>query len=162
MKAIIEIPRGDNRRRHLREDKSGFIDLGPTRDVIPVNDGVMPVHYGLIPETLNIIEGDEVDILVLSTRKLEIGQEIVVEPIALLRREDGDDKVVAVDETRQSIQSWHDIPEDERSLIESFFSYHSKFLAIEDREKARKYGEQGSKQYLAMQKKLKNSIGIQL
>lgn len=26
MKAIIEIPKGDDRRRHLKHDKSGFIE----------------------------------------------------------------------------------------------------------------------------------------
>ncbi len=121
MKAIIEIPKGDNRRRHIKYDKSGFIDLGPTKDVISVNDGIMPIHYGYIPETLNEKEGDEIDILILSNKALEVGQEIEVEPIALIRRDDEDDKIVAVDETMISIKKWSEIPEDERKLIESFF-----------------------------------------
>lgn len=109
MKAIIEIPKGDDRRRHLKNDKSGFIDLGLIKDIIIVNDGIMPVHYGYIPETLNEKEGDEIDVLVLSDKSLEVGQEIEVDPIALIRREDEDDKVVAIDESRASVKTWNNI-----------------------------------------------------
>lgn len=139
MKVIIEIPKGDDRRRHFKFDKTGFIDLGPTKDVIPVNDGIMPVHYGYIPGTLNEEEGDEIDVLVLSQKSTVVGQELEVELIALIRRADGDDKVVAVDATRKSIKSWSDIPENERKLIEEFFSYHHKFLSIDDARAASDY-----------------------
>lgn len=148
MKAIIEIPKGDDRRRHLKNDKSGFIDLGPIKDIIPVNDGVIPVHYGYIPETLNEKEGDEIDVLVLSDHALKVGQEVDVEPIALIKREDKDDKIVAVDKTKKLIKNWNDIPEDERILIENFFSYHHKFVSIENSEVARQYVEDGYKQFL--------------
>jgi inorganic pyrophosphatase len=143
MKAIIEIPKGDNRRRHIKYDKSGFIDLGLIKDVIPVNEGIMPVHYGFIPETLNEKEGDEVDVLILSDRRLNVGQEIEVDPIALIRREDEDDKIVATDETRQSIKKWDDMTESEKILIKNFFSYHHKFLAIEGPDNAKEYIENG-------------------
>jgi len=139
MKAIIEIPKGDDRRRHIKPDKSGFIDLGPTKEVIPVNNGIMPINYGYIPDTLNEKEGDEIDVLVLSDKLFEVGQEIEIEPIALIKRSDGDDKIVAVDETRNSIEKWENIPEAERNLIEKFFSYHYKLLSIEDAEIAKKY-----------------------
>ena len=139
MKVIMEIPKGDDRRRHFKFDKTGFIDLGPTKDVIPVNDGIMPVHYGYIPGTLNEKEGDEIDVLVLSNNVTIVGQEIEVEPIALIKRADGDDKVVAVDATRKLIKSWDDIPDDERKLIEEFFSYHHKFLSIDDAKAASDY-----------------------
>lgn len=147
MKVIIEIPRGDDRRRHIKPDKSGFIDLGPTKDVIPVNNGIMPVHYGYIPETLNATEGDEIDALVLSGKPLKVGQEVEVEPITLINREDGDDKVVVVDETKKSMRSWNDVTEDERKLNESFFSYHHKFRSIENAESARGYVEDGYRRY---------------
>lgn len=145
MKAIIEIPRGDNRRRHIKNNKSGFIDLGPIRDIIPINAGIMPIHYGFIPETLNEKEGDEIDVLVLSDRVLKVGQEVLIEPIALIKREDGDDKIVAIDETRKSIKQWADIEKSERDLIEKFFSYHHRFLSIKDVEFAREYIEIGQK-----------------
>lgn len=139
MKAIIEIPKGDDRRRHIKSDKSGFIDLGPTKDVISVNDGIMPIHYGYIPETLNKKEGDEIDVLILSEKQFFVGQKVEIEPVALIRREDGDDKIVAVDETRRSMKIWSDIPETERKLIEKFFSYQYKFISIDGTDEAREY-----------------------
>ena len=148
MKAVIEMPRGDNRRRHIKYDKSGFIDLGPTKDVIPVNDGVMPVNYGYIKDTLNVGEGDEIDVLIFSKQILSVGQEIDILPFALIRRADGDDKVVACDNTID-IKSWDDIDRSERELIEKFFSYHHKFIAIENKEVAEKYLEDGYRQYLS-------------
>jgi inorganic pyrophosphatase len=148
MKAIIEIPLGDDRRRHMKYDKSGFIDLGPTKEVIPVNDGVMPVNYGYIKDTLNIGEGDEIDVLIFSKQILSVGQEIDILPFALIRRADGDDKVVSTDNTLD-IKSWEDIEQGERELIEKFFSYHHKFIAIENKESAEKYIESGYREYLS-------------
>ncbi len=141
MKAIIEIPKGDDRRRHLKYDKSGLVDLGPIKDVIPVNDGIMPIHYGYIPGTLGEKEGEEIDILILSDKVLGIGEEVEVEPIALIRREDGDDKIVATDETIKTVRTWSDVSEEERGLIEKFFSYHHKFQSIENAETAKSYIE---------------------
>lgn len=152
MKAVIEIPKGDNRRRHLKADKSGFIDMGPTKDVIPVNSGIMPVHYGYIPETVNEKERDEIDVLVLSDDASKVGQEIEVKPIALILREDEDDKVVAVDKTREQLKKWSDIPEPERALIEEFFSYHHKFRSIENAEFAIEYINKGCELFLQTQK----------
>ncbi len=152
MKAIIEIPKNDDRRRHLKDDKSGFIDLGPIKNIIPINNGMMPIHYGFIPETLNEKEGDEIDVLVLSDSTLQVGQEILIEPIALIRREDGDDKIVAVDEGKNTIKQWNDMEKDYRDLIEKFFSYHHKFLSIEDAMSARRYIEDGHKAFLRKQK----------
>lgn len=145
---MIEIPKGDNRRWHMKPDKSGFIDLGPIKDIIPVNEGIMPIHYGYIPETLNENEGDEIDILVLSDKALKVGQEIDVEPIALIRRADGDDKVVAVDENRKLVKGWDEVTQGEKELIEKFFSYHHRFLSIENHEVARKYIDDGNKQFM--------------
>jgi inorganic pyrophosphatase len=154
MKAIIEIPKGDDRRRHVKYDKSGFIDLGPTKDVIPINKGIMPIHYGYIPETFNQADDDEIDILVLSDKILKVGQEIEVKPIALIKRADKDDKIVAVDEMMMLIKGWDDIPKEERELVENFFSYHHKFLSVENSQVAKQYFENGRQQFLLRQKKL--------
>jgi inorganic pyrophosphatase len=139
MKAVIEIPKGDDRRRHIKYDKTGFVDLGPIKDVIPVNEGVMPVDYGYVPGTMNEKEGDEIDILIISDKKFKVGQEIEVEPIALIMLDNGDDKVIAVDETKKSIKGWSDIPEQLKNLIKNFFGYKNKIIAIEDEEKAKQY-----------------------
>ncbi len=144
MKAVIEIPKGDDRRRHIKHDKTGFIDLGPIKDVIPVNEGIMPVDYGYIPGTFNEKDEDEIDVMVISNRKFKVGQEVEIEPIALIRRDDQDDKVVAVDKTKKSIRKWLDIPEHERELIKSFFCNRHKIIAVEDEEKAREYVKSNS------------------
>ena len=145
MKAIIEMIKGDRIRRHLKYDKSGLVDLGLIKDVIPINDGVMPVHYGYIPATFNN-EDEEIDILIFSDKDLEVGEEIEVEPIALIIRADGDDKVIAVDDS-VNLKSWPDVPAGERELIEKFFSYHHEFKSIQDAALAKQYVEDGYKQF---------------
>ncbi|MEI6835578.1 MAG: inorganic diphosphatase [Candidatus Falkowbacteria bacterium] len=147
MKAIIEMPQGDTIRRHFKFDKTGFIDLGPIKSVIPINDGIMPVNYGYIVGTLNSGEGDEIDVLIFSNNILSVGQEVEFEPIALISRADGDDKIVAVDKT-VDFKSWFDIPKSERELIENFFSYHHEFKSIENADVARQYIEKGYKAFI--------------
>ena len=139
MKVIIEMPKGDSRRRHLNFEKTGFVDLGPIKDKIPVNDGIMPIAYGYIPGTLNENEGDEIDVLVFSGSDFEVGQEVEINAIALLRRADGDDKIVAIDQTKNNIKCWEDISEEKRAMIVSFFGFHSKFEAFENAQAAQKY-----------------------
>ena len=137
--AVIEIPKGDGRRRHLNYEKTAIIDLGPIRDVIPVNDGVMPVDYGYIEHTKNPIEGDEVDVIIFSIAIRKSGEKVGVSPIGLIRRDDGDDKVIAIDETISLITSWDDVSTEEKDLILAYFGYGHKILSIENREAAEAY-----------------------
>ena len=76
---FIEMPKGEKRRLHLSyEDKSVMVDLGPIKNVIPVNDGTMPIAYGFIIGTLQTEESeknpneipDEIDILIYSKKGL--------------------------------------------------------------------------------------------
>lgn len=139
---IIEMLKGDNRRRHLNYAKTDIIDLGLIKDKIPVNDGIMPIDYGYILNTLNKDEGDEIDVLIISDRKFKVGQQIQAIPFALIKRADKDDKVVAVDNQHllhSNYKSWSDIEEDLRQLIEDFFSYHHKFIAIENKDITEEY-----------------------
>ncbi len=139
MHVIIEMPKGDTRRRHLKYDKSGIIDLGLIRDSIPVNDGVMPVAYGYIPDTVDVGEGDDVDVLVFSGRAFAVGEAVDVRVIGLLRRADGDHKVVAVERTSSAVSAYEDVSAAERTLIEEFFGYHHKIVAVEDADDARQF-----------------------
>ena len=132
MKVIIEIPKGDDSRRHIKYDKTGFVDLGKIKDVIPINKGKMPFDYGYIPGTYNEEEGDELDVIVLSDRALSVGQEITTHPIALIKRADRDDKIVAVDDSINSINEWQDISQKDRKLIKDFFGYNSRITVIND------------------------------
>ena len=137
--AVIEIPRGDDRRRHLSFAKDGFVDLGPIKDVIPVNDGVMPVHYGYIEKTKNVTEGDEVDSLILSDKEFRVGDKVGVFPVALLRRDDGDDKIIAVDDEHSPLKAWEDVPEKDRTVILEFFGYNHKIIGVEGSDAAYAY-----------------------
>ncbi len=137
--AVIEIPKGDDRRRHLSFAKDGFVDLGPIKDVISINDGVMPVHYGYIENTKNAAEGDEVDVLILSKKQFGVGNKVNIFPIALLLRDDGDDKIIAVDDEHSPLKAWEDVPEKDRALILEFFGYNHKIVEIEDADTAEAY-----------------------
>ena len=135
-KAFIEIPKGDTRRRHKSFDSDDLIDLGPIKDVIPVNEGVMPVDYGYILDTLNKEEtaSEELDVLVFSDKKLEVSDIVEIKPIALITREDRDHKIVAtlISDARQ----WEDINEDEKSLLQEYFGYKSKIISIDGAQEA--------------------------
>ena len=67
-KAVIEIPKGCDRRIHLSYDGTNFIDLGLIKEKIPINNGVMPIHYGYIENTVNEIEKDNVDVIIFSNK----------------------------------------------------------------------------------------------
>lgn len=138
--SIIEIPKGTDRRIHMAYDKSGFVDLGPIKDQIPVNDGIMPVHYGYINNTLNKDEGDEVDVLVFSEISYKTGDQVEIEIIGMLTREDGDHKVVAIDKTK-TIETLDDLSKDDLGLVLEYFGYKSKIIAQEGKEEALNYLE---------------------
>ena len=48
---------------------------------------------------------------------------------------------LAVDETKKMWQGWLDLPEAERLVIERFFGYHHRIVAIEDDLETRNYVE---------------------
>ncbi len=137
-KAIIEIPKGDDRRRHKNYAGTAIEDFGPIKDKIPVNNGVMPVAYGFIVNTKNQEEGDEVDVLVFSNKNFQVGEEVEIKPIGLIFRDDKDHKVIAVDDS-VDYQNWQAVPSEEGSLIVEYFGYNHKIEAIEDTEKALEY-----------------------
>jgi inorganic pyrophosphatase len=137
-KIIIEIPKGCDRRIHLHDDKSVFIDLGPIKDEIPVNDGVMPIAYGYIEGTLNKEENDEVDVIVFSSKAYNTGDKIDAEIIGMLTRKDADHKVIASGES-STIKTLNDIPADELNLILKYFGYKSEIVSIDSKELAEDY-----------------------
>lgn len=124
---------------HLNYAKTAIIDLGPIKETIPVNDGIMPIDYGYIEDTSNVAEGDEVDVLIFSRATRTSGDKVEISPIGLIRRDDGDDKVLAVDATEPSITSWEDIPEKTRTLLLAYFGHHHKIIAIENKDAAEAY-----------------------
>lgn len=138
--AHIEIPKGGARRTYLKYDKTGYIDIGPIKDVIPVNNGVMPVHYGFVVNTINQDEEgehpEELDVLVYSSSQLNQGDIVPIEPLALLRREDKDEKIVATLVGEPELEKWEDIDESSRQLLLDYFGYKSKIISIESKQSA--------------------------
>jgi 8-oxo-dGTP diphosphatase len=55
----------------------------------------IPMHYGWIPATLNVADGEELDVAVLGEGEAAVGSVLPVRPIGTLLRDDGDHKVVA-------------------------------------------------------------------
>lgn len=136
--AIIEIPKGSDRRTHMAYDKSGFIDLGPIKERIPVNNGVCPVHYGFIEGTFNADDGDEVDVLVFSKNIYKTGDEVEINIEGILKREDGDHKIIASDNTLENFV-FNELPESERKIILDYMGYIAKISSIEPKIEAVEY-----------------------
>ena len=138
--AVIEIPKGCDRRIHLSYDGVNFIDLGLIKEEIPVNNGVMPVHYGYIENTINEIEKDNVDVIIFSNKIYNTKDKTDIEIIGMLNREDGDHKVIAIDDS-VSVVDFNDINKEERNLILEYFGYKSKIISIDSKDQATKYIE---------------------
>jgi len=139
--AIIEIPKDCDRRIHFSKEKNDFVDFGSIEKKISVNNGKMPINYGFLEGIINKKERDEVDVLVFSEKELKTGDKIEIIPIALILREDGDDKIVAVNETMENIKEWSDIGKKERKLILDYFGFRHKIISVEDSNKAMEYIE---------------------
>ena len=135
--AIIEIPKGSDRRIHMSDDGSGFKDFGPINEKIPINNGIMPVCYGYIVDTINKSEGDNVDVIVFSNLSYETGDKIEIEVIGLMNREDGDHKVISTDNS-VSLTNFLEVEREERKLILDYFSYTHN-IKVESKDKALVY-----------------------
>lgn len=118
-------------------DGGGFEDFGPIKEKIPINDGVMPVTYGYIENAINKLEKDNVDVIIFSKQQYESRDEVDVEVIGLLNREDGDHKIIAIDDS-VSYKNFSEVPLEERNLILDYFSYTHK-ITVEDNVKALEY-----------------------
>ena len=136
--ATIEIPKGSDRRIHMSYDKSGFIDLGPIKEHVPVNEGIMPVHYGYIEGTVNREEGDEVDVIVFSKKPYNTGDRVEIDILGSLVRKDGDNKVIAHDAS-ESDSVFEVLSEVDRKLIMDYMGYKSPIISVETREQAVEY-----------------------
>ncbi len=139
-KAVIEMVKGENRRIHMSYDNSGFIDLGPIKEQIPINEGIMPIDYGYMVGTLNKDEKekDAIDAIIFSTKQHKTGDEIDVEIIGVLIREDGDHKLIATDDS-VIMNDFSEVPEQERKMILDYFGYKSKVISVENKENALKF-----------------------
>ncbi len=136
--AVVEIPKGSDRRIHMSYDMSGFVDLGAIKDEIPINNGVIPVAYGYLPAFINKTEGDPVDTLIFSREEYKTGDTADVVIIGMFIRKDGDHKVLVRDNTT-SYENFLDIPEQERKLLLDYFGYKSEIISVDEAKKAEDY-----------------------
>jgi inorganic pyrophosphatase len=136
--ATIEIPKDSDRRIHLAYDKSGFIDLGSIKEYVPVNEGIMPVHYGYIDGTVNKEEGDEVDVIVFSKKSYNTGDKVEIEILGMLTREDGDHKVIARDNS-ETDAVFEEQSESEQKLIMDYMGYKSPIVSVDTKEQTLEY-----------------------
>ena len=140
VQVLIEMPKGEARRIHLgRMGDEGWLDLGPIKEVIPVNGGIIPIAYGFVIGTRmkekRSNKDEELDALVYSGKSFKIGEVVKVHPIALLALENGDDKIVCVDES-VSVGTFDQIPQ--KDLILKYFGYKSRIIRISTAEDAEK------------------------
>ena len=118
-------------------DGSGFVDLGPIREQIPINNGIMPVAYGYLKDVINKKEKDNIDVLVFSNRDFSTGDEIEVIPFAVIKRSDEDHKVLAHDDT-VLLKGWSSVLLKERKLILDYFGFKGQ-VKVEGVDEAESY-----------------------
>lgn len=121
--AVIEIPKG-SRNKYEVDHETGRVYL----DRVLFTNFVYPTDYGFFENTLGL-DGDPLDVLVLLEYPLFPGVGVKVRPVGMLNMSDeaGEDaKVIAVpDDVRWNhIQDINDVPEDQRALIEHFFTHY--------------------------------------
>lgn len=135
---LIEIPKGETRRLHIEWTRAHWLDMGHIKDVIPVNEGVMPIDYGFVIGTKvseDVDKVDELDAVLYSNKKFSIGEKIKAAPIASIILENGDHKIVFVDDSVK-VKIWEDIPEIKRKLFLEYFGYKSKVKSIGNKQDA--------------------------
>jgi inorganic pyrophosphatase len=124
--AVIEIPQGGMTKYEI-DSKNGHIFVDRYMSM-PV---VYPANYGSITSSLNV-DGDPLDVMVLTREPVAPGALIKVRAIGVLKMTDGgdsDDKIIAVpaakiDPTYKDIKSVNDLPELERARLEGFFKVY--------------------------------------
>lgn len=125
--AVIEISAGSSAKFEM--DRSGNFRL----DRYLGASLTYPFAYGFIPQTLSG-DGDALDVLVLTDKKLKSKQKVIVKPIGVLKMKDehgGDDKIIAVLKNDSGLWSgindindlswaWHE-------KIDLFFRHYKEF-----------------------------------
>lgn len=124
--AVIEIPKGSNKKYEL-DKRTGKFRI----DRILPKGLTFPVAYGFIPQTLDD-DGDPLDIMVLTKRKLKQGHKINVRPIGLLQAVDNkksDDKILAVPLSETKIMDLRSI-KSETGKYQYFFKAYKTGISI--------------------------------
>lgn len=128
--AVVEDPRGATE-RHVWDEVAGtwrtYQHPHATRP--------WPASYGFLQETWNPVDQDPLDVIILATPPLPTGTCLRVRPVGLLRRPDGDDKIlaVAIDDPAYADVRWlAEVPHSDLAAIEAWFRDWSDAGAWED------------------------------
>ncbi len=152
---VVEVVSGSRDKYEYHTEWESFV-----LDRVIHSSVVFPVEYGFIPQTWHL-DGDALDIMVLSYEPLEVGCVVKARPVGLLIMEDesGEDpKVLAVlkDDPRfNGINDLSDVQQHLLKEIQEFFETYkrlephkwSKFKAWRDVEDATKLIEQSMSFY---------------
>ncbi|MDI3341470.1 MAG: inorganic diphosphatase [Sphaerobacter sp.] len=117
--AVVEDPRGATCRHAWDPARGSWRVYRHPHAVSP-----WPANYGFLPGTWNPADGDALDAIILATAALPTGTRLWVRPVGLLRRPDGDHKVlaVAVDDPAYADVRWlADVPKADLAAIEAWF-----------------------------------------
>lgn len=117
---IIEDPIDSTVRHYWNADSGTWIEKPH-----PYSTRPWPTNYGYILNTRNPADGDELDILVLSTDPLQTGQQVEVQAVGVLLRPDGDDKVLGVlldDPLLGQLSRFQEVPAERVQAIDDWFS----------------------------------------
>lgn len=122
--AVIEIPKGSKQKYEV-DPELGLLHL----DRILYTSTHYPANYGFIPRTLSE-DGDELDVLVLSSESLQPLCLVDCYPIGGFYMDDQkrlDEKIIAVPFRDPQFNAWHDmrdLPPHTMSEIEHFFAVY--------------------------------------
>jgi inorganic pyrophosphatase len=89
VRAVVETSAGTTAAWKYDEGEGRFVYAGEYE--VPV-----PAHYGWICGTWNPADRDETDVFILDPEPRQTGDILWVRPVALLRKADGDHKVLAI------------------------------------------------------------------
>lgn len=109
--------------------------------VVPVERGEKlrpPEHYGCVPRALTAADGELLDVLLLrNDRPYQPGEHVPARVIGVLRRSDGDNKLVVVDPRRSPLIDIAQVEEGRRAAMWRWFQRRHVLLRWEGPDAAR-------------------------
>ncbi len=97
-----------------------------------------PEHYGCVPRAVSAADGELLDVLLLRTdRPYRPGEHVVARLIGVLRRSDGDHKLVVVDPRRSALTDIAQVEEERRAAMWRWFRRRHVLLRWDGPEAAR-------------------------
>jgi inorganic pyrophosphatase len=97
-----------------------------------------PEHYGCVPRALTAADGELLDVLLLrNDRPYRPGEHVAARLIGVLRRSDGDNKLVVVDPRRSALTDIAQVEEERRAAMWRWFQRRHVLLRWDGPEAAR-------------------------